>query len=177
MELKGSKTEINLRTAFTAESEVREKYTAYGKKAREEGLHQIANIFDETATNESAHGRIWYGLLGETQDTLKNLEKAAKGETYETTTMYPKFAEVAEEEGFSSIAKLFREIGSIEAMHAARYQKLYDHLNAGETFSRPESRRWVCQNCGYVHEGQSAPEVCPVCAHPKGAFEIEAQNF
>lgn len=179
MELKGSKTEENLRAAFAGESEARNKYTYYASKAKKEGYVQIAALFEETAANEKEHAKIWFKLLhdGDIPDTVANLEDAAAGENYEWTDMYARFAKEAKEEGFDKIAYLFESVGAIEKEHEERYLKLLSNMKDGIVFSRDEDMIWQCANCGHVVVGKKAPEVCPVCAHPKAYFQIKAENY
>ena len=179
MELKGSKTEANLLAAFAGESQARNKYTYFASKARKEGYEQIAAIFEETAANEKEHAEIWFKLLngGQVPSTQENLKAAADGENYEWTDMYAEFAKVAKEEGFDRIAYLFNEVGQIEKEHEARYLKLLENMKEGIVFSRDGDRIWKCRNCGHIVIGKSAPEVCPVCSHPKSYFEIKAENY
>jgi len=177
--LKGSKTEQNLQTAFAGESQARNKYTYYASKAKKEGYNQIAAIFEETAQNEKEHAKIWFKLLhdGEVPETTKNLEDAANGENYEWTDMYAGFAKTAKEEGFTQIAALFEMVGKIEKEHEERYRKLLDNIKKERVFSRDGDMIWQCANCGHIIIGKKAPEVCPVCAHPKGYFQIKAENY
>lgn len=179
MDLKGTKTEENLKTAFAGESEARNKYTYYASKAKKEGYVQIAALFEETAANEKEHAKIWFKLLhgGEIPDTAANLKDAAAGENYEWTDMYAKFAKEAKEEGFDKIAYLFESVGAIEKEHEERYLKLLANMKDGIVFSRDEDMIWQCANCGHVVVGKKAPEVCPVCAHPKAYFQIKAENY
>ena len=179
MELKGSKTEQNLMTAFAGESQARNKYTYFASKAKKEGYEQIAAIFLETANNEKEHAKMWFKELngGEVPDTIANLEAAADGENYEWTSMYEEFAKVAEEEGFTAIAAKFRMVGEIEKHHEERYRKLLKNINDKVVFSRDEDTIWICRNCGHIVIGKKAPNVCPVCAHPQSYFEIKAENY
>ena len=179
MELKGSQTEKNLMAAFSGESEARNKYTYFARKAKKEGYEQIAAIFEETALNEKEHAKIWFKLLngGEVPSTLENLNAAAAGENYEWTDMYEGFAKTAREEGFTHIAYLFEEVGKIEKEHEARYKKLIENLEDGLVFSRDGDRIWKCRNCGHIVVGKDAPAVCPVCNHPQSYFEIKAENY
>lgn len=179
MELKGSKTEKNLREAFAGESQARNKYTYYASKAKKDGYEQIAALFLETAENEKEHAKMWFKELhgGEIPDTLENLNDAAAGENYEWTDMYKEFAETAKEEGFTRIAKLFEMVGEIERHHEERYRKLIENIEDGIVFSRDDDRIWQCRNCGHIVIGKKAPEVCPVCAHPKSFFEIKKENY
>ena len=177
MELKGSKTAQNLMTAFAGESQARNKYTYYASKARKDGYVQIAELFEETANNEKEHAKMWFKLFHGIGSTADNLLDAAEGENYEWTDMYAKFAAEAKEEGFTKIAFLFEQVGKIEKEHEARYLKLLANVENGEVFAKPEKVVWQCANCGYIHEGEKAPEVCPVCAHPKAFFQIHATNY
>ena len=177
--IKGTRTEANLQAAFAGESQARNKYTYYASAARKEGYVQIAKFFEETAGNEKEHAKIWFKLLhdGAVADTATNLKDAAAGENYEWTEMYAEFAKVAKEEGFTRIAKLFEMVGAIEKEHEERYNKLLKNLEEGMVFTRGEEMMWVCSNCGHIHFGKNAPELCPVCAHPKAYFEIKAENY
>ena len=178
-ELKGSKTQANLRTAFAGESEARNKYTYYASKAKKDGYEQIAALFLETAENEKEHAKIWFKLLhdGGIPDTITNLKDAAAGENYEWTDMYAGFAKEAKEEGFDEIAALFEGVAKIEKEHEERYLKLLSNIEGGLVFSRDGDTIWQCRNCGHIVIGKEAPEVCPVCAHPKAFFQIVAQNY
>ena len=179
MELKGSKTEQNLMTAFAGESQARNKYTFYASKAKKDGYEQIASIFEETAQNEKEHAKMWFKLLngGEISDTIQNLEAAAEGENYEWTDMYKEFAEVAREEGFTKIANLFEGVAKIEKEHEERYRKLLKNINDEVVFSSDNDTIWICRNCGHVVIGKKAPEVCPICNHKKSFFERKADNY
>lgn len=179
MELKGSKTEQNLWTAFAGESQARNKYTYYASAAKKEGYNQIASIFEETANNEKEHAKIWFKLLhgGSIPKTEANLADAAAGENYEWTDMYKSFAEDAKAEGFDHIAYLFEQVAAIEKEHEERYRKLLANIEEGIVFSRDGDMVWICRNCGHIHVGKEAPEVCPVCAHPKAYFELRAENY
>ena len=179
MELKGSKTEENLKKAFAGESEARNKYSYFASKAKKDGYEQIAAIFEETALNEKEHAKIWFKELngGNIPDTLDNLKAAASGENYEWTDMYQEFAKTAREEGFTRIAFLFESVAKIEKEHEARYLKLIENMENGLVFSRDGDRIWKCRNCGHIVVGSSAPEVCPICNHPKAYFEIKAENY
>lgn len=179
MELKGTKTEQNLQTAFAGESQARNKYTYYASKAKKEGYEQIAALFTETANNEKEHAKIWFKLLhdGDIPTTTENLLDAANGENYEWTDMYATFAKEAREEGFDKIAYLFEAVGKIEKEHEARYRKLLENVEGGLVFSRDGDMIWQCANCGHIHVGKQAPQVCPVCAHPQSYFQILAQNY
>ena len=179
MELKGSKTEANLMTAFAGESQARNKYTYYASAAKKEGYQQIAAIFEETAANEKEHAKIWFKLLhdGAVPGTVDNLKDAAAGENYEWTEMYAEFAKTAREEGFDNIAILFEGVAKIEKEHEERYKKLLANVEGGVVFSKEGDTIWVCRNCGHVHIGKTAPTVCPVCAHPQSYFELKAANY
>ncbi len=177
MELKGSKTEANLWTAFAGESQARNKYTYYASKAKKEGYEQIAALFLETANNEKEHAKIWFKLLDGINDTASNLKDAAAGENYEWTDMYATFAKEAKEEGFDHIAYLFEEVGKIEKEHEQRYLKLLENVEGGLVFSRDGDMIWQCANCGHIHVGKEAPEICPVCAHPRAYFQLQAKNY
>jgi len=179
MELKGSKTEQNLMTAFAGESQARNKYTYFASKAKKEGYEQIAAIFQETADNEKEHAKMWFKLLngGEIGTTAENLNVAADGENYEWTDMYAEFAKIAKEEGFDHIAYLFEEVGKIEKEHEERYLKLLENVKGEKVFEAGEVKIWKCRNCGHIVVGTKAPEVCPVCEHPKAYFEIKAENY
>ena len=179
MELKGSKTEKNLMDAFAGESQARNKYTYFASKAKKEGYEQIAAIFQETADNEKEHAKMWFKLLngGDIGTTAENLKAAADGENYEWTDMYAEFAKTAKEEGFARIAYLFEEVAKIEKEHEQRYLKLLENVKDGKVFEAGEVKIWKCRNCGHIVVGTSAPEVCPVCNHPKAYFEIKAENY
>ena len=177
MELKGSKTEANLRAAFAGESEARNKYTYYASKARKEGYNQIAALFEETAANEKEHAKLWFKLFHGIDSTAENLADAAAGENYEWTDMYAKFAKEAREEGFDHIAQLFDGVAAIEKEHEERYRKLLANVEGGLVFSRDGDMIWQCSNCGHIHVGKQAPEVCPVCAHPRDYFQLKAENY
>ena len=179
MELKGSKTEQNLWTAFAGESQARNKYTYFASKAKKEGYEQIAAIFEETAGNEKEHAKIWFKLLngGDIPTTEENLLAAAEGENYEWTDMYDEFAKVAKEEGFDRIAFLFESVGKIEKGHEERYRALLTNVKENKVFKKAEEKLWICRNCGHVHFGKEAPEVCPVCNHPRAYFEELAKNY
>ncbi|MGN0741675.1 MAG: rubrerythrin [Candidatus Fimadaptatus sp.] len=178
MELKGSQTEKNLQTAFAGESQARNKYTYYASKARKEGMNLVANIFEETAGNEKEHAKIWFKLLHDGMpSTEENLLDAAEGENYEWTDMYAGFAETARAEGFTRIANLFDEVGKIEKEHEERYRALLASVKEGTMFEKEKEVVWVCSNCGHIHVGPKAPEVCPVCEHPKAYFMMRVQNY
>ena len=178
-EIKGSRTEENLKAAFAGESQATNKYTYFASKAKKDGYVQIASIFEETAANEREHAKIWYKLLngGAVGSTVENLVEAANGENYEWTDMYAEFAKVAKEEGFDEIARLFEGVAAIEKEHEARYRKLLANIQEGLVFSRDGEMIWQCANCGHIVVGKKAPEVCPVCAHPQSYFQIKAENY
>ena len=177
--LKGSKTEANLQAAFAGESQATNKYTYFASKAKKDGYMQIAAIFEETAKNEREHAKMWYKLLngGEISGTEENLRMAAEGENYEWTDMYKDFAKTAREEGFDDIARLFDGVAAIEAEHEKRYLALLDNVKGGVVFSRDGDVIWQCSNCGHICIGKQAPEVCPVCSHPRSYFRIKAENY
>ena len=190
MELKGSNTEKNLLGAFAGESQARNRYTYFAKQAKKDGFQQIGAIFEETANQEKEHAKRLFKFLegGEVEvtaafpagligTTSENLKAAAAGEDYETSEMYPGFAVIAEEEGFSNIAAVFKSIAVAEARHRDRYLALDSNILSDKVFKRPEPQRWVCRNCGYVHEGTEAPTACAACAHPQDHFEIDAVNY
>ena len=177
MELKGSKTEANLWKAFAGESQARNKYTYFASKAKKEGYEQIAAIFEETALNEKEHAKIWFKELSGIGTTAENLQAAADGENYEWTDMYLEFAKTAKEEGFDRIAYLFEEVEKKEKEHEERYRKLLANVEEGKVFEAGSVKIWKCRNCGHIVVGTSAPEVCPVCNHPKAYFEIKAENY
>ena len=177
--LKGTKTEANLMTAFAGESQARNKYTYYASKARKDGYVQIAQLFEVTANNEKEHAKIWFKLLhgGAIPSTAENLLDAAEGENYEWTDMYANMAKDAREEGFNDIAILFEQVGAIEKHHEERYRKLLSNVEGGLVFSRDGDMVWECSNCGHIVIGKKAPELCPVCKHPKAYFMIHAENY
>ena len=178
MDLKGSRTEANLMSAFAGESMATNKYTYFASKARKDGYEQIAAIFEETAGNEREHAKLWYKILhGGIGDTLENLGHAAEGENYEWTDMYDRFAREAKEEGFDAIAGVFEKVAAIEKQHEERYRKLIQNIEEGLVFSRDGDTIWICRNCGHVVIGKQAPQVCPVCGHPQSFFEIKADNY
>ena len=178
MDLKGTQTLKNLEYAFAGESKARNKYTYYASKARKDGFNQIAAIFEETANNEKEHAKLRLKILnGGIGTTAENLLDAANGENEEWTEMYAGFAKTAREEGFEQLATLFEGVAAIEKEHEERYRKLLANVEGGLVFSRDGDRIWVCQNCGHVHVGKDAPEVCPVCAHPKAYFALKAENY
>jgi rubrerythrin len=191
--LKGTKTAENLMKAFAGESQARNRYTYYASTARKEGYVQVSNIFMETAENEKEHAKRFFKFLNESLkgemveinasypvslgDTKSNLLAAANGENEEWTDLYPEFAKVAEEEGFPEVALVFRKIAEVEKHHEERYRKLLINLENGSVFKKAEVIKWKCNNCGYIHEGDSAPELCPACAHPQGFFEVFVEAY
>jgi rubrerythrin len=179
MELKGSKTEANLREAFSGESQARTRYTFFASQARKQGYEQIAAIFQETADNEKEHAKLWYKYLngGSIGTTEENLKIAADGEHYEWSDMYKRMADTAEEEGFLEIAKTMRLVASVEKRHEERYLKLLKNVKDNLVFRCEETTVWVCRNCGFVYVGKEAPEVCPACRHPQAYFERRAENY
>ncbi len=177
MELKGSRTEANLWAAFAGESQARNKYTYFASKAKKDGYEQIAAIFTETAENEKEHAKMWYKLVAGIGSTPDNLKAAAAGEHEEWTSMYPEFAKVAREEGFDKIAELMEGVAAIEKEHDERYKKLLANIEDGLVFSKDGDMMWICRNCGHVHFGRTAPQVCPVCSHPQSYFELKATNY
>ena len=177
MELKGSKTEKNLMEAFAGESQARNKYTYFASVAKKEGYEQIAAIFQKTADNEKEHAKMWFKALGELGNTAQNLAAAAAGENYEWTDMYATFAKEAEEEGFTDLAEKFRAVAAIEKSHEERYRALLNNVQMQKVFEKGEMTMWECRNCGHLVMGLKAPEICPVCAHPKSYFEVRAENY
>ncbi len=194
MDLRGSRTEKNLLTAFAGESQARNRYTYYAKVAKKEGYVQIANIFEETAGHEKEHAKRFFKFLqeagaptevevkwnfptGPLGNTEENLRASAAGEKYEFSEMYPQYADIAEEEGFKNIAHVFRMVAKAETWHHERYIKLAENVASGKVFKSEQKTKWVCQNCGYVHEGDEAPEKCPACDHPKAHFMLHFVNF
>lgn len=188
--LKGTKTEQNLLKSFAGESQARMRYDYFAKQAKKEGLEQIAAIFEETALNEKEHAKRFFKFLeggmveitaaypaGKIGTTLENLKAAADGENEEWTDLYPEFAKIAKEEGFKEIATTFKMIAKVEAEHEKRYRTLYNNLEEGKVFERNGKIYWKCRNCGYVHEGEKAPKVCPACLHPQAYFEIKETNY
>ncbi len=188
--LKGTKTEKNILTAFAGESQARNRYTYFASQAKKEGYVQIAKIFEETANQEKEHAKRLFKLLeggeveitgsfpaGKIGSTLENLKASAEGENYEHTKMYPEFAKIAREEGFEDIAKVFEAIAVAEEFHEKRYKKLAENIEKGMVFKKDEEVVWRCQNCGYIHKGKEAPEVCPACAHPRAHFELVCENY
>ena len=177
MELKGTKTEQNLCTAFAGESQARNKYTYFASVAKKEGYEQIAEIFTKTAENEKEHAKMWFKALGELGTTAENLLHAAEGENYEWTDMYDTFAKEAEEEGFSELACKFRAVAAIEKAHEERYRALLHNVETAAVFAKSEVKIWECRNCGHLVIGKKAPAVCPVCAHPQSYFEVRKENY
>lgn len=188
--LKGTRTEKNLLTAFAGESQARNRYTYFAGKARKEGYVQIADIFEETANQEKEHAKRFFKFLeggdveisgafpaGVIGTTLENLKAAAEGEHHEWTDMYPGFAQIAREEGFEAVAMVFEKVSVAEKQHEKRYKDLAANIEAGKVFKRTENVKWRCRNCGYVHEGTEAPEMCPACAHPQAHFELLGENW
>ena len=177
MELKGSKTEANLMAAFAGESQARNKYDYFASRAKKDGYEQIAAIFQETALNEKEHAKMWFKEVAGIGDTPANLAAAAAGEHEEWTEMYKRFAEEAKAEGFDEIARKFAAVAEVERHHEERYLKLAKNIESGEVWKRVGKNKWQCRNCGAIIESESAPEKCPVCAHPKAYFQLEADNF
>ncbi len=188
--IKGTKTEQNLLKAFAGESQARMRYDYFAKQAKKEGLEQIAAIFTETADNEKEHAKRFFKFLeggpveitatypaGIIGTTLENLKAAADGENEEWTMIYQDFAKVAEEEGFKEVAIAFKMIATVEKAHENRYRTLYDNLENGKVFAKDGKMTWKCRNCGYLHEGEKAPEMCPACLHPQAHFEIKEANY
>lgn len=178
MDLKGTKTEANLQTAFAGESMARNKYTYYASQAKKDGYNQIADFFTETARNEEEHAKLWFKLLNDgIPSTEVNLQDAADGENYEWTDMYAQFAKDAKEEGFTKIAALFNLVSKVEKGHEERYLQLLENIKTGVVFEREDKVEWKCDNCGYIHTGKKALELCPLCDHPKSFFQIDAKNY
>ena len=178
MDLKGSRTEANLMSAFAGETQARTKYAYYAAQAKKDGFEQISEIFSETAENEKEHAKIWFKILKHGMpSTLDNLKDAASGENFEWTDMYKNFAEEARKEGFNEIATLFEMVGNVEKEHEERYRKLIANINNNEVFKKSGKVMWICRNCGHLHYGDSAPEMCPVCSHPKAFFQVKAENY
>ena len=175
--LKGTRTEQNLRAAFAGESQARNKYTYFASVAKKEGYEQIAEIFTKTAENEKEHAKMWFKELGELGNTEQNLLAAAEGENYEWTDMYDTFAKIAEEEGFKELAFKFRAVAAIEKTHEERYRALLNNVETKAVFEKSEVKVWECRNCGHIVVGTKAPELCPVCAHPRSYFEIRKENY
>lgn len=177
MNLKGSKTERNLMAAFAGESEARNKYTYFASVAKKEGYEQIAAIFQNTADNEKEHAKLWFKALGKLGNTAQNLLSAAEGENYEWTDMYAGFAKDAEEEGFVELAAKFRMVAAVEKAHEERYRRLLSNVEMQQVFQKADIQMWECRNCGHLVVGKEAPELCPVCAHPRAYFEIRKENY
>ncbi len=177
MELKGSRTEKNLMEAFAGESQARNKYTYFASVAKKEGYEQISAIFQHTADNEKEHAKMWFKALNGIGSAAENLLHAAEGENYEWTDMYAEFAKVAEEEGFTDLAAKFRMVGEIEKAHEERYRALLNNIEMQKVFEKSEETMWECRNCGHIVIGKKAPEVCPVCAHPRSYFEVRKENY
>ena len=173
----GTQTEKNLEAAFAGESQARNKYTYFASKAKKEGFEQIAELFQKTADNEKEHAKMWFKELNGIGDTAQNLAAAAEGENYEWTDMYEGFAKTAEEEGFADLAMKFRLVAAIEKRHEERYRALLKNVETAQVFERSEVKVWECRNCGHIVVGTKAPEICPICAHPKSYFEIHKENF
>ena len=177
MELKGTKTEANLHSAFAGESQARNKYTYFASVAKKEGYEQIAEIFLKTADNEKEHAKMWFKALSGIGNTKANLAAAADGENYEWTDMYESFAKDAEEEGFIELAEKFRAVGAIEKAHEERYRALLNNIEMQQVFEKGEMKMWECRNCGHLVMGKKAPDVCPVCNHPQSYFEVRKENY
>ena len=176
--IKGTKTEANLMTAFSGESQARNKYTYYAKKAKEDGFVQIGNLFAETAYNEEQHAKIWFKLLHDgIPATESNLEDGVLGENYEWTTMYAEFEKTAKEEGFTEIARLFGQVAKVEKEHEERFRKLIENIKNSKVYERDKPVLWQCTNCGNIIYGTKAPDICPVCAHPKAYYQIKPENY
>ena len=173
----GTQTEKNLMEAFAGESQARNKYTYFASKAKKEGFEQIAALFEKTAANEKEHAKMWFKELNGIGDTAQNLADAADGENYEWTDMYEGFAKTAEEEGFEDLARKFRMVAEIEKHHEERYRALLKNVETAQVFEKSEVKVWECRNCGHIIVGTAAPEICPVCAHPKAYFEVHAENY
>ena len=177
MELKGSRTEANLAAAFAGESQARNKYTYFASVAKKEGYEQIAEIFQKTADNEKEHAKLWFKHLNGIGTTAENLLAAAEGENYEWTDMYDEFARVAEEEGFAELAAQFRGVAAIEKSHEERYRALLNNVENSTVFEKSDVTLWECRNCGHLATGNAAPEICPVCKHPRAYFEVRKENY
>jgi rubrerythrin len=176
-ELKGTKTYENLQTAFSGESQARNKYTFYASKAKKDGYVQISRLFEETAANEKEHAELWFKYFHGIGDTTENLKDAAEGEHYEWTEMYAEFAKTAREEGFDEIARQMENVAKVEAEHEKRYLKLKANIESGEVFERKEPVKWQCSNCGFIYEGKKAVDECPACKHAKAYFQLMEENF
>ena len=177
MNLKGTKTEKNLMTAFAGDSQARNKYTYFASVAKKEGYEQISALFTKTAENEKEHAKLWFKALGELGNTVENLKHAADGENYEWTDMYATFAKEAEEEGFPELAAQFRGVAAIEKAHEERYRALLKNIEMQAVFEKAGETMWECRNCGHLVIGKKAPDVCPVCNHPQSYFEVRAENY
>ena len=177
MELKGSETEANLKAAFAGESQARNKYTFFASVAKKEGFEQLSEIFFETADNEKEHAKRMFKFLKGIGNSKENLKAAAEGENCEWTSMYPGFSKTAKDEGFTEIAEFFSKLSEVEKEHEKRYNALLENINKDKVFKRENTVRWKCRNCGYIHEGKEALQICPVCNHPKSYFEIVAENY
>jgi len=177
VELKGSKTEANLMAAFAGESQARNKYSYYASQAKKEGYEQISGIFLETADNEKEHAKKIFKFLNGIGNTEENLKAAAAGENYEWTSMYKEFESVAREEGFVEIADFFESVATVEKEHEERYLALLENLKSGKVFKKDQELQWKCRNCGHIHTGKEAPQICPTCAHPQAYFEIRCENY
>jgi rubrerythrin len=175
--IKGTKTEANLKTAFSGESQAFTKYSYFASQAKKDGYVQISNIFTETAGNEKEHAKLWFKLLEGIGTTASNLKDAAAGENYEWTDMYATFAKEAREEGFEEIAAMFDGVAAVEKAHEQRYLKLLENIETGAVFKKDGVVAWKCLNCGHIHVGETAPDICPVCAHPQAHFELLAENY
>jgi len=173
----GTRTEQNLRAAFAGESQARNKYTYFASVAKKEGYEQISELFTKTAENEKEHAKMWFKELGELGDTAQNLLAAAEGENYEWTDMYDTFAKIADEEGFTELARKFRAVADIEKTHEERYRALLNNVETKAVFEKSEVKVWECRNCGHIVVGTKAPLACPVCAHPQSYFEIRKENY
>jgi len=177
MNLKGSQTEKNLWEAYAGESQARNKYSYFSSQAKKDGYEQIAEVFDITANNEKEHAKIWFKLLKEIGTTKENLVSAIKGENYEWTDMYKKFAETAKKEGFLDIAKLFEGVSEIEKEHERRFKALLKNIEDETIYEKDGEAVWICRNCGHIHIGKKAPDICPVCSHPQSFFELQCENY
>ena len=177
MDLKGTKTEKNLMTAFTGEVQAYAKYSYFSEKAKQEGYEQIAEIFKYTADNELEHAELWFNSLGLLNDTLENLKTAASGENFEWSKMYKEFAETAKEEGFPRLEYLFKGVAAIEKHHEERYNKLKENIENGEVFEKIDKEMWQCRNCGHIYYGKEAPKACPICGKEQSFFQIYPENY
>lgn len=173
----GPKTKKNLEEALAGESMARNKYDWFASQAKKDGYVQIQNLFQETALNEKEHAKLWAKALGLISDTKENLKHAAEGENYEYSDMYVRMAKEAKEEGHEDLAVSFLRVADVEKAHEARYKKLLENIETGKVFKRAETKRWKCNNCGYIHEGEEAPAVCPACQHPQAHFEIFVETY